>query len=79
MVDANPAGCADFLSFNAYMATTVADGTFAARPSHGTIDSDRDAIVVGADNTPGHFGNAFAQVRALQHSHLSWKGNQSAG
>ncbi|XP_034240850.1 myrosinase 1-like [Thrips palmi] len=59
-------GCADFLCFNAYMGTTVADGTYAARPTAaeggGTIQSDRDAIEVGSNTIPGKFGDLFERA-----------------
>ncbi|XP_052123861.1 lactase/phlorizin hydrolase-like [Frankliniella occidentalis] len=56
-------GSADFLCFNAYMGTTVADGTKQPRPAGGgTIQSDRDAAEVASDTRPGHFGDLFMRA-----------------
>ncbi|KAK3931564.1 Cyanidin 3-O-glucoside 7-O-glucosyltransferase (acyl-glucose) [Frankliniella fusca] len=55
-------GSADFLCFNAYMGTTVADGTRAPHPDIGTMESDRDAIEVGSNTQPGFFGDLFMRA-----------------
>ncbi|KAJ1531384.1 hypothetical protein ONE63_000065 [Megalurothrips usitatus] len=52
-------GAADFLCFNAYFGTNMADGVHADRPRYGTMDSDRDAIEVGFQSTPGQMAGLF--------------------